>query len=337
MSRRLGLVIALTLALVGLAPPVVATSITPISKRDWAQNQEVPFRWKEAGMPPAWMRRAMLAAAADATDTRGARAAVLVHREEAVSWVAYTEDIPAASAIGFAWRRAPNSFDVRLRPHGHVFDWGTLRWCQFFVDWPNGCFDAEMVTLHEFGHIQGLGHIEDAADPGEYLDSVMHSVSRQKPKTGWDVHAFGRCDVAALQTRYELLSAGTPASRCLTLDTSLAVAASATSVPSGDGVTFTATLRIAADAPFDRLAGDPLSSRTVQLQRRLPGSSSWSGAGLMSAGPTDGSYRLSAYPAATYEWRVLFTPTHEGLLASSSSIVKVTVTATSGCNPYCVE
>ena len=110
------------------------------------------------------------------------QSSLLVHRAAADSWVAYTPDLPAANAIGYASRRAPNSFKVWLRPQGHVFDWGALRWCQFYASPPDGCIDAEMVALHEFGHVQGLGHIEDAPDPGRWLDSIMHELARSKPK-----------------------------------------------------------------------------------------------------------------------------------------------------------
>ena len=336
MSSRFSLSLAAALALTGLAQPVVATSVTPISKIDWEPNQQVAFRWKEDSQPPGWMRNAVLAAATDSNDSRDAKAAFLVQRAEAASWVAYTEDIPSPAALAYASRRAPDLFKVWLRPQGHVFDWGALRWCQFYIDWPKGCFDAETVTLHEFGHVQGLGHIENAADAGEWLDSIMHTISRQKPKTGWDVHEFGPCDVAALQIRYELLSPATPVSDCLSLATSLTLVSSATTVPAGDAVVFTATLRISAEAPYSRLASDPLNSRTVSLQKRAIGASSWSGAGLMAPGPTNGTYRLSHSPTATYEWRAVFSQPDEGLQGSNSAILKVTVSA-SGCNPYCVE
>ena len=45
-----------------------------------------------------------------------------------------------------------------LREQGHVYDWGTLKWCQAYASPPNGCYDAETIALDEFGHVEGLGH-----------------------------------------------------------------------------------------------------------------------------------------------------------------------------------
>ena len=322
--------LALVLA---VAPPAVAGSITPISKIDWQQNQRVDFRWRDDAVPPAWMRGAVLAAADDANGSRGAKAALLGHDAGGSSWVAYTESIDHPAAIAFASRRAPDLFKVWLRPQGYLFDWGKLRWCQFYDAPPDGCIDAEMVGLHEFGHVHGLGHIEDAADPGDYLDSVMHELSRSKPRQGWNAHAFGACDVAALQVRYELLTPATPVSTCLSLPTTLTLAASTTYVQPGGSVAFSATLRIADEAAYARLASDPLSARPILLQRRSPGSSSWTTHGLMSAGTTAGTYRLTVAPAATYQWRALLSQPDEGITGDASPILKVSVGG--GCAPYC--
>ena len=135
------------------------------------------------------------------------------------------------SAIGCAISGAPSSFTLRLRPQGWSFDWGNLRWCQFYdTPWPDGCFDVEMITLHEFGHVQGLGHIDDAPDPGtaaDWLDSIMHGVSRAKNKSGWNAHAFGPCDVASLQAAYRPETSSTLISTCHDLATTATVSAAA--------------------------------------------------------------------------------------------------------------
>ena len=79
-----------------------------------------------------------------------------------------------------------------LREQGHVFDWGTLKWCQTYTNPPNGCYDAENISLDEFGHVDGLGHHVNKDDGSDYLDAVVQTYSRTKPNTGWNVHAFGR-------------------------------------------------------------------------------------------------------------------------------------------------
>ena len=61
-------------------------------------------------------------------------------------------------------RDAPDGFTMWLREQGHVFDWGTLKWCQAYTTAPNGCYDAETIALDEFGHVEGLDHHVNYAD-----------------------------------------------------------------------------------------------------------------------------------------------------------------------------
>jgi hypothetical protein len=317
------LALSMTILLAAQALPVGA--VTPISKNDWAQNQLLQFRWRVDAVPPDWLKKAVRAAADDSTRSRDANAGIISYKDGVNSWVAYTPELPTVAAIAYASRRVPDSYKVWFRPHGHSFDWGVLRWCEFFDAPPNGCFDAQTAALHEFGHVQGLGH----SDAGPPL-TLMHKTSLAKARLGWDQHDFGSCDVAAMQTRYEALTPATPISSCLSLATSLGFAASRTSVPAGGSVTFTAQLAIGDAVAYPRLAGDPLAGRTVLLQRRPVGGSSWTAHGQLGAGTTAGSYRLTVTPADSYEWRVRFAnPGGEGLLSASSAIVRVTVTGNS--------
>ena len=331
MNRLISATVGLA-ALLGAALPAAAGTPTSISKIDWEQGQRIEFAWRADAVPPAWMRVAILGAAEDSNATRGARAAVVGHDAAGTSWFAYTDELPTEAALAYASRRAPDLFRVWLRPHGWRFDWGVLRWCQFYATAPDGCFDAQTVSLHELGHVQGLGHSDNDAPARE---SVMQPISRAKPRQGWNARAYGSCDIAAMQIRYELLTPATPVSSCLSLATSLTLAASTGSVASGGSVTFSATLRVADDVPHARLAGDPLSARAVALQRRLPGGTSWTTYALMAAGSASGSYRLTVSPSTTYQWRALFSQPDEGVLGDASAMLEVTVAG--GCNPYCVE
>jgi hypothetical protein len=331
--RTLSLTSLLVAVSVATATPVAAAVPTPASGTTWEPNQDVRYRWKDGAVPPGWMRSAINAAAADSNRSRRARAAVLSYQDGATSWVGYTGDMPSSYAIGYAVRNPPTSFNVRLRPQGYVLDWGKLRWCQFYDSPPTGCYDAEHVALHEFGHVQTLGHVDESKV--EWLDTVMHEAPHSKARVGWDMHAFGRCDVARLQIRYQALNTTTPYSTCLSLPTSLGMSASTTSPAYGSYVTFTATLRISSDAQYAKLAGDALAGRSVILQRRSVGGSSWSNFTEMTP-YTDGSgrYAYTVKVSATYEWRARFAkPSDEGLQASSSTVTTVWVGGCSGTCP----
>jgi hypothetical protein len=330
---RSALVMALVLCLV-VVSVAQAGLPTPASGETWAPNQKVTYRWKDDSVPPAWIRPAINAAAADSNQTRASRAAIFSFDAEAVSWIGYTADM-ATGAIGYAVRNVPNSFKVRLRPHGFVFDWGTLRWCQFYDAPPTGCYDAEMVTLHELGHVQTLGHIDDSPEPFEFwTDSIMHAGVKSKAKAGWNLHEWGRCDVARLQIRYQPLDTTTPISTCMSLPTTAGLAASSTSVAYGALVSFTATLSISPDAQYPKLAGDRLSERTVVLQRRASANDAWSTyANMKPLSDGTGRYVYSPRIYADFDWRARFVaPDTEGLTSSSSSSQRVTI---GGCSLNC--
>ena len=212
------------------------------------------------------------------------------------SWIGYTGDIPTTWAIGYTVRNIPNSFTMRLRPQGYPLDWGTMRWCQAYDTPPTGCYDAEMIALHEFGHAQTLDHPDDA-DVTNWTDTVMHWAPKTKAKAGWNQHDFGPCDVARLQIRYEPLTSSTQISTCLDLNTDVSLSSSLGSIASGSNVVLTARLKIVNNAMWPLLASEPLSSRTINVQRRAIGSSSWSSFGQMTALDDNGRYTKTFSPS----------------------------------------
>lgn len=306
-----------------------ATAPTPASGQLWAANQRVTFRWKDGLEPPAWMRTAVNAAAADNNQSRDSKAAVLSQSDSGASSIAYTPDIPTTYAIGYTIGYQPTSFAMRLRPQGYVLDWGTLRWCQFYDVGPTGCYDAEMITLHEMGHVQTLDHPDDA-DVTEWTDTIMHWAPKTKAKAGWNQHEFGRCDVARLQIRYEPLTAYTPYSTCLDLDTDLQASASASTAAAGAVVTVSARLKVADSVIWPLLAGEPVAGRPIVLQRRAPGGSTWSL--VANLAPTDdtGHYARSITVNDTYDYRVVFNAGQEGLEDATSLVLRITVTSSGG-------
>lgn len=328
MNRQASIIAAV--ALVGLAiQPVAAAKPTPASGETWGPNQRVYYQWKSGSEPPGWARVAMKAAAADSNASRKAKAAIFDYDADGVSWLAYTDDLPTNWAIGYAVSNVPESFTIRMRPHGTQLDWGTLRWCEFYDDPPNGCYDLEMVTLHEFGHVLTLGHV-DESEIDAYTDSVMHTTDlHSKPRNGWNQHVYGRCDVARLQIRYEPLTTNTRISTCLDLSTQLSLNPGSSTFEPGTSVTLTARLKVHVDEVYPNLAGQPLSGRSVVLQKRAPGNVGWTTVGDMTA-VTDGTgrYVKTITVNSTFDWRAIFVaPDDEGLRSINSPITRIAVSA----------
>ncbi len=219
-----------------------------------------------------------------------------------------------------------------IRESGHVFDWGTLRWCEATGS-PDGCYQAQTAALHEFGHVDALAHHVPLADQSDYLDSVMNPVSRAKPKAGWNAAAFARCDVATLQQQFDVLAPTTPYSTCLDVPTTLSLAASPLAVIRPGSVTFTAQLL---SDGIGVLHGNPMAGRTGVLQQRS--GTSWTDLVTMAAGATAGTYAVSLSPLGSQEFRAVFRkPAAEGVRTATSGIASITVTCTGGACPLVLD
>ena len=294
----------------------------------WAKDTALSFRWRAGEVPPAALQTAIKAAAADSNATKASRAATYTYVSNGSNPIEYGLDVTCGvNGIACFTRSVPNGFTMGFREHGHVFDWGSLKWCQMLgAPWPNGCFDVENIALDEFGHIEGLGHHVNYANESDYGDAIVQTVARAKPSTGWNAHAYGRCDVATLQVKYDVPSSSTRISTCLDLATSLSLAASSTSIIPGQSVSFTATLKVGSSSGYGQLSGNSLSGRSVSLQRRALGATSWTTIATMSAGASVGTYVATTSPTTTYEWRASFSaPSTEGLRGSASASLPVAV------------
>ena len=294
----------------------------------YAQNQSVHYRWKTGEAPPAAMQTAINAAAADVTRSRLSRTATFVADTLGTSWINYGLNV-ACGVNGiacFSRVNAPNSFTMSFREQGHVFDWGVLRWCQLTANAPDGCYDAENIALDEFGHVEILGHHVNFVDDADYLDAVVQTLSHAKPKAGWNGHSFARCDVASLQRKYDVIAWTTKYSTCLDLQTHAGIAASSTYLSYGGSVKFTVALTVVDLAEYERLGGNPISSRTVVLQRR-PIGGVWATVATMPAGTSAGSYVYTATSQiVTADWRAVFSkPAGEGLRGAVSPTITVSV------------
>jgi hypothetical protein len=337
MNRGLTAALLVLVATVVSVAPATAHSPDPVlGGALWAQDQNVRFRWRAGEVPPAAMQTAIKAAAAAAGATRRSRAATFTPDPAGGSWINYGLNVGCGvnGLACFSRVNAPNSFSMSFREHGHVFDWGVLRWCQMTALQPDGCYDAQNVALDEFGHVEILGHHLNFADDHDYLDAVVQTFSHPKPRVGWSAHALGRCDVATLQRKYDVPLTTTKYSTCLDLATTLSIGASATIVGYGGGVTLTSKLIVTDLAAYERLGGNAVSGRTVAIQRRSPGGT-WANVATMAAGAAAGTYTYRATLTATTEWRAVFAkPAGDGIRGATSPIVSLYVSlCTSGVCP----
>ena len=323
-ARGVGLAAFLLVAVVA---PVSAHSPDPILGGSlWNQNQALQFRWRSGSEPPAAIRTAIVAAGKDSNDSRASRAATFGYDSTSSNPIGYGTGTCGVNGLGCFTRSAPTGFTMWLREHGRVFDWGTLRWCQMLSSLTNGCYDAETIALDEFGHIEILDHHVNHDDDRDYTDAVVQTFSRTRPSTGWNMHTYGPCDTATLELKYDVPLAASPYSTCLDLATVLTLTANDTSIPYNGAVTFTATLKVATDSAYGRLSANAVSGRTVRLQRRAIGSSTWAAVTTLTPTSPTGSYAATFHLTATADFRAVFsTPSNEGLRGDTSPTVRVTV------------
>jgi hypothetical protein len=331
--RRFAFIAAVLLGLT--VPGGGATAHGPdptLSGGPFGQNQALRFRWRAGSVPATVIQTAIKEAAADVNSSRASRAATFTYDAAGANPIGYGVGATCGvNGLACFTRDAPDGFTMWLREQGHVFDWGTLKWCQAYTTPPNGCYDAETIALDEFGHVEGLNHHVNYASDSDYEDAVVQTFSRTKPSTGWNRHAFGRCDVATLQLQYDMTSWPAKYSTCLDMATVLTIATPTTWVAIGSTATLTATLKVVDSAGYVRLGGNPVSGRIVTLQRRAAGSTTWVTVGSMPAGSASGSYSLAQRPTADTDYRAVFkTPTDEGINGDTSPTIRVDVLSCAG-------
>lgn len=301
----------------------------------FGQNQELGFRWRSGSEPSRPIKSAIKSAAADVATTRASRAATFTYDAGGDNLIGYGAGATCGvNGLACYTRSAPNGFSMWLREQGHVFDWGTLKWCQTYASPPRGCYDAETIALDEFGHVEGLDHHLNFADGSDYDEAVVQTFSRTKPSAGWNMHTFGVCDVATLQRQYDMATWTARYSTCLDLSTVFTLSASPATVLIGGSTTLSATLRVTDLDSYVRLGGNPISGRTVTLKRRTPGTSTWTTVGPMLTGSSAGTYVMTQELSSDQEYRATFNSTSkEGLRSSDSPVVRVSVIACHAIGP----
>ena len=215
-----------------------------------------------------------------------------------------------------------------LREQGHVFDWGTLKWCQAYSSPPNGCYDAETITLDELGHVEGLDHhVNYSTIPTTRTPSSRPSPGPSRRPAGTATPSadatWRRSSVHVRHVDVDVAKYST----CLDLATVLTLSASPTGILVGGTTTLTATLKVV-DArlvrPPRRQPGlgpdrDPPAPTTRRDRRGRPSA-------RCRRGSTAGTYVLAQRLTVDTEFRAVFaTPSSEGLNGDTSPTVRVYV------------
>ncbi len=322
--RRLIAGLIAVVAVGATAGPTLAATPDPAIPPAWPLDSALTYLWTSSAVPPSTIKSAVNAAAADANGSRKSRGPSFAYSSGAPNGISYGPSNPCGVNGLACFQRNPASryWHLWFRENGHRYDWGTLSWCEMTGS-PNGCFQAETITLDELGHVSGLDHHVNLPDNSDYGDAVVQAYSHARPQAGWSASSFGRCDVATLQQAYGLATWSTPYSTCLDIPTTLLLTASPTATSTGRAVTFTATLR---SAGAGLLAGNPMASRVVVLQQRS--GSGWADLLTMPGGATAGSYVAAYAPKGSQAFRAVFRPAAEGGRAASSAAVSITVTCT---------
>jgi hypothetical protein len=77
------------------------------------------------------IKTAIQSAAADATASRGSKAASFTYDSGGANPIGYGAGATCGvNGLACFTRNAPSGFTMWFREQGHVFDWGTLKWCQ---------------------------------------------------------------------------------------------------------------------------------------------------------------------------------------------------------------
>ena len=218
-------------------------------------------------------------------------------------------------------------FTMWLREQGHVFDWGTLKWCQAYTTAPE-----RLLRRRDRRARRVRPHRDPRPPPEPRRRERLHR--RRRPDVLADEaqrrleHARPRClrrRDAPARVRHDVVD-GEVLDLRHARDHPHRVALRRR-VAYGGKATVTATLKV---TDLDRLRaarGESRSpARVVTLQTRAPGTTTWLAAGTMATGTTSGTYTKALTLTADIQVRAVFkTPTDEGLTGGTSPTVTIDV------------
>jgi hypothetical protein len=210
-------------------------------------------------------------------------------------------------------------------------------WCQE-TGFNSGCNDIPRAALHELGHMAGMARGKDGNthnDSGEDWTVVQTGHAPTYGNSGWNTHHMQPCDVLGLALAYDVYTFPGGYPDCAhhipnnldgLLKTKVAKTTGDAFACPGDPVTFAGTAQIETDATnYRELSANPLWGRSIVIQRRSAGTSTWSTyATVLAQANGTGTWSKSVTATSgSYEFRGRFAG-EAGLHDDNSGFVTIT-------------
>lgn len=205
-----------------------------------------------------------------------------------------------------------------------------------FCEYPGqadaACESIRRDALHEMGHVAGLergdyttgaSHYQPATAPSTTTVMILNLQEASDP--GWNYYLLGTCDLIELQREYDVNALSDGYANCVdhipspgtrydaTTDTTRIRAYAAMVDPAdevcvGEFATLSGTGVIINDpATLGRIANNPLSGRTMAIQRRTVGGSAWSAVATNGISNTGAwSKQVTSSTGGTWEYRAWY-------------------------------
>ncbi len=217
-------------------------------------------------------------------------------------------------------------------------------WCQDpGIGFTTGCYDVIRASVHELGHQAGLARGSDGnahSGEGEDWTVVQAGHAPRYPNYGWGTISPRPCDSFELQRRYDVSSSAGLYASCVDhlgstvvsggrLKTVLTQGApSATIVCAGQVTTISGTGKLIGSTVLDKLSGNPLTSRSLSVQRQPSSGGTWTQVYTTTVTSSAAWSKVVGAPNGTWNFKVVYAG--ETTLAGSESPLK-TITWSSTC------
>lgn len=272
-----------------LLSATVASAHTQVAGavRNYSQDTALPYKW--GGPYPTWFTGAMGSAfGIDWTNStyNNSRKPTFSYSASGAGTVIHDSTTGVFGCDSVAWIGCAagwglTTWRVWVRDFAKAPALPAYKWVQTTGTCSNTCFDLRRVALHEIEHVTLAVSGHDSQ--GE-TNTIMASTTPSSPTTGWATHHIQKCDAAAAQILYDVANTAGVYADCFDhiaghgvngLISSASASAPIASACYGTALSITGRLEIQANANYGHLGGNPLSSRTVFIDRKLRAASTW--------------------------------------------------------------